>query len=164
MAEYVSFQGYQEEEEDTLQGKYLTFLIGSDSYGIELRYVTEIIGIQPLTEVPEVPDYIRGIINLRGRIIPIMDVRLRFRKPFRHYNDRTCVIIVEMSGITMGLVVDSVAEVLSIPDEDIADPPEINKTYNRYIKGIASVGEEVKLILDVNKILTDDEVEQLSQL
>jgi len=163
MVEYVSFQGY-EEEEDTLRGKYLTFLIGSDSYGIELRYVTEIIGIQPVTVVPELPDYIRGVINLRGRIIPIMDVRLRFRKPFREYDDRTCVIIVEMSGITMGLVVDSVAEVLSIPDENIVEPPEIQKNYNRYVQGIASAGDDVKLILDCNKILTDDEVEQLSQL
>ncbi|NLN06872.1 MAG: purine-binding chemotaxis protein CheW [Firmicutes bacterium] len=163
MVEYVGFQGY-EEEEDTLRGKYLTFLIGSDSYGIELRYVTEIIGIQPVTEVPELPDYIRGVINQRGRIIPIMDVRLRFRKPFREYDDRTCVIIVEMSGITMGLVVDSVADVLSIPDENIVEPPEIQKNYNRYVLGIASAGDDVKLILDCNKILTDDEVEQLSQL
>ncbi|NLM46176.1 MAG: purine-binding chemotaxis protein CheW [Firmicutes bacterium] len=164
MVDYVSFQGYEEEEEDTLRGKYLTFFIDNDSYGIELRYVTEIIGIQPVTEVPELPDYIRGIINLRGRIIPIMDVRLRFRKPFREYDDRTCVIIVEMSGITMGLVVDSVAEVLSIPDEDIVEPPEIQKNHNRYVQGIARVGDDVKLILDCNKILTDDEVEQLSQL
>lgn len=157
-------QQNMEEQEDTLKGKYLTFYIEDDCYGIPIRYVTEIIGVQPITEVPELPEYIRGIINLRGKIIPIMDVRLRFKKPFLEYNDRTCVIIVEMNDIDMGLVVDRVAEVLYIPDEDIAPPPEVSKSHNRYIQGIGKVGDEVKLILDCNKILTDEEIEQLSQL
>ncbi|NLM52488.1 MAG: purine-binding chemotaxis protein CheW [Firmicutes bacterium] len=152
------------EQEDTLKGKYLTFYIEDDCYAIAIKYVTEIIGVQPITEVPELPEYIRGIINLRGKIIPIMDVRLRFKKPFLEYTDRTCVIIVEMNDIDMGLVVDRVAEVLYIPDEDIAPPPEISKGHNRYIQGIGKVGEDVKLILDCNKILTDDEIEQLAQL
>lgn len=155
---------FLEEEEDTLKGKYLTFFIGNEAYGIEIKFVTEIIGLQQITQVPELPDYIRGIINLRGRIIPIMDVRLRFKKPFLAYNDRTCVIIVEMNDISMGLIVDRVAEVLAIPDGDILDPPEINKTHNRYIQGIGKVGDEVKLLLDINKILTGDEVELLAQL
>lgn len=152
------------EQEDTLKGKYLTFYIEDDCYGIAIRYVTEIIGVQPITEVPELPEYIRGIINLRGKIIPIMDVRLRFKKPFLEYDDRSCVIIVEMNEINMGLVVDRVAEVLYIPDKDIAPPPEISKGHNRYIQGIGKVGDDVKLILDCNKILTDDEIEQLLQL
>jgi purine-binding chemotaxis protein CheW len=160
--------GYEMEdsyyEEDTLKDKYLIFYVAEEAFAIEIRYVMEIIGIQPMTSVPELPDYIRGIINLRGTIVPIMDVRLRFKKPFLEYTDRTCVIIVEMNEISMGLVVDRVAEVMTIPEDEIVDPPEISKGHNRYVKGICKMGEDVKLILDCNKILTDDEVEQLSQI
>ncbi|MDP4095008.1 MAG: chemotaxis protein CheW, partial [Bacillota bacterium] len=85
-----------DQEEDTQKDKYLTFVVGSETYGIEIRHVTEIIGIQPITEVPELPEYIRGIINLRGKIIPVMDVRMRFKKSFKEYNDRTCVIVVDI--------------------------------------------------------------------
>lgn len=143
----------------------LTFLLGTEFYGIEIRHVTEIIGIQAITEIPEMPEYIRGIINLRGKIIPVMDVRLRFRKPPREYNDRTCIIVVDIRDISVGLIVDSVSEVLSIPDHDIVPPPEINKkTANRYIKGIGKVGNEVKLLLDCDKLLNDDEFDILSDI
>lgn len=153
-----------EQEEDTQKGKFLTFVIGNETYGIEIRYVTEIIGIQPITEVPELPDYIRGIINLRGKIIPVMDVRLRFKKPFREYDDRTCVIVVDIEDISIGLIVDSVSEVLSIPDGDIVPPPEAKKARNKYIKGIGKVGNDVKLLLDCNKILNEDDIEDLSNI
>ncbi len=146
------------EQEDTQKGKFLTFSMGSETYGIEVRYVIEIIGIQPMTEVPELPEYIRGIINLRGKIIPVMDVRLRFKKPFREYNDRTCVIVIDIDDANVGLIVDSVSEMLSIPEEEIVDPPEANKTGNRYIKGIGKVGNEIKLILDCHKLLNDVDV------
>jgi purine-binding chemotaxis protein CheW len=152
------------EEEDTQKGKYLTFKLGNESFGIEIRYVTEIIGIQPITEIPELPDYIRGIINLRGKIIPVMDVRLRFKKEFMPYNDRTCVIVINIEDLSIGLIIDSVSEVISILDEDIVIPPDINKYGNRYIKGIGKVEEEVKLILDCNKLLNEDVVEDLSQI
>ena len=92
--------------------------------------------------MPELPDYIRGIINLRGKIIPVMDVRLRFRKPFREYNDRTCVIVVDIGDISIGLIVDSVSEVMSIRDEDIVLPKELKAAQNRYIKGIGKVGTQ----------------------
>lgn len=151
-----------EQEEDTQKGKFLTFVIGSESYGIEIKYVTEIIGIQSITELPELPEYIRGIINLRGKIIPVMDVRLRFRKPFREYDDRTCVVVIDIDEISIGLIVDSVSEVLSISDGEIVPPPEVNKTGNRYIKGIGKVGNEVKLLLDCNKLLNEEDVENLS--
>ncbi len=143
------------EQEDTQKGKFLTFSMGSETYGIEVRYVIEIIGIQPMTEVPELPEYIRGIINLRGKIIPVMDVRLRFKKPFREYNDKTCVIVIDIDNANVGLIVDSVSEMLSIPEEEVVDPPEANKTGNRYIKGIGKVGNEIKLILDCYKLLND---------
>lgn len=154
-----------EQEDDTQSGKFLTFLIGTDVYGIEIRYVTEIIGIQAITEVPELPEHIRGIINLRGKIIPVMDVRLRFKKPFREYNDRTCIVVVDMKDISIGLIVDSVAEVATIAEEDIVPPPEIkNGSQQGFIKGVGRVGGEVKLLLDGDKLLHHDEAESLSQL
>ncbi len=152
------------EEEDTLAGRYLTFLLGNEVYGIEIRYVTEIIGIQTITEVPELPEYIRGIINLRGKIIPVMDVRLRFKKSFREYNDRTCVIVIDLLNTSIGLIVDSVSEVLSIPDTEIVPPPEVSREGNKYIKGIGKVGSEVKLLLDCEKLLNDDDVTILTNI
>lgn len=153
------------EQEDTQKGKFLTFLLGNEFYGIEIRYVTEIIGIQAITEVPELPEYVKGIINLRGKIIPVMDVRLRFKKSFREYNDRTCVIVVDIKDSSVGLIVDSVSEVMSIPDVDIVSPPEVSKGFsNRYIKGIGKVGSEVKLVLNCDKLLNDDEIDSLSNI
>ncbi|MDF2564350.1 MAG: chemotaxis protein CheW [Massilibacillus sp.] len=142
-------------EEDTQKDKFLTFEIEKEIYGIEINLVTEIIGIQPITEVPEVPNYVKGIINLRGKIIPVMDVRLRFKKEFREYNDRTCVVVIESGNVVLGLIVDSVAEVLVIPEENIVPPPEIKSSKNKYIKGIGKVGETVKLLIDCDKIFNE---------
>ncbi|PKM49555.1 MAG: chemotaxis protein CheW [Firmicutes bacterium HGW-Firmicutes-7] len=150
-----------EEEEDTQKGKFLTFALGNESYGIEILYVTEIVGIQPITEVPELPEYIKGIINLRGKIIPVMDVRLRFKKSPFDYNDRTCIIVVDIQEISIGMIVDTVAEVLSIPEQEIVPPPDINKSGKKYIKGIGKTGSDVTLILDCEKLLDEEEVEAL---
>jgi purine-binding chemotaxis protein CheW len=149
--------------EDTQKGKFLTFMVDKEIYGIEIRYVTEIIGIQAITVVPELPEYIRGIINLRGKIIPVMDVRLRFKKEFREYNDRTCVVVVDINDISIGLIVDGVAEVMVIPDQDIVPPPQVNRVQNHYIKAIGKVGNDVKLILDCNKLLSDDELDVINE-
>ena len=146
---------------DTQKGKYLTFSLGSEFYGIEIKHVTEIIGIQPVTEIPELPEHIKGIINLRSKIIPVMDVRLRFKKPPKEYNDRTCVIVIDIKGVFVGLIVDSVSEVLSIDGSEIVSPPEVKKGGNRYIKAIGKIGNEIKLILDCDKLLNDDEIESL---
>ncbi|MCK9216649.1 MAG: chemotaxis protein CheW [Firmicutes bacterium] len=152
-----------EMEEDTQKGRFLTFSLGNESYGIEIKYVTEIVGIQAITEIPELPEYVRGIINLRGQIIPVMDVRLRFKKEPKEYTDRTCVIVINVKDVSIGLIVDSVAEVLTIPEENIVEPPKMNKGfYNRYIKNIGKVENDVKLLLDCEKLLTDDELENLS--
>ena len=154
-----------EMEEDTQKGRFLTFSLGNESYGIEIKYVTEIIGIQTITEIPELPEYVKGVINLRGKIIPVMDVRLRFKKEAKEYNDRTCVIVIDINDISIGLIVDSVAEVLTIPEEDIVEPPKMNKSFsNRYIKNIGKVGNGVKLLLDCEKLLTEDELEDLSEV
>jgi purine-binding chemotaxis protein CheW len=150
------------EQEDTQKDRYLTFMIENECYGIEILYVTEIIGIQAITEIPELPVYVSGIINLRGKIIPVIDVRIRFKKEKKEYSDRTCVVVVDISDLSIGLIVDSVAEVLTIPEGDIVDPPNINKANNRYIRNIGKVGNEVKLLLDCEKLLSEHELTDLS--
>ncbi len=150
-------------EEDTQKGKYLTFLLGVESYGIEIAYITEIVGIQPITEVPELPAYVKGIINLRGKIIPVMDVRIRFKKQETEYDDRTCIIVIDIHDISIGMIVDSVSEVLSIPEQEIVPPPDISKNQKKYIKGIGKTAEEVVLILDCEKLLEDDELDLLTK-
>ena len=151
-----------ETAEDTQKSKFLTFSIGNEDYGFEIKYVTEIIGIQEITEVPELPDYVKGIINLRGKIIPVMDVRLRFKKAPIEYNDRTCIVVIDIHDISIGLIVDHVSEVLVILPENIVSPPTVKTGFhNRYIKGIGKVGSEVKLLLDCDKLLNDEEIENL---
>jgi purine-binding chemotaxis protein CheW len=151
-------------QEDTMKGRFLTFKLSTEVFGIEIRYVTEIIGIQPITELPELPDYIKGIVNLRGKIIPVMDVRLRFGKPEMKYNERTCIVVIDIKDTSIGLIVDSVSEVISIPETEIVAPPEIQKDRNRYIKGIGKVGTDVKLLLDCNKLISDDEAEVITNI
>jgi purine-binding chemotaxis protein CheW len=147
--------------EDTLKGRYLTFSVGNESYGIEVRHITEIVGIQAITEMPELPYYIKGIINLRGKIIPVMDVRLRFGKEPKDYNDRTCIIVIDIGDLTFGLIVDAVSEVITIPEEDIIVPPKLGS--NRYIKNIGKVGDDVKLLLDCEKLLSADEIKIITE-
>ncbi len=150
-------------EEDAMKGKFLTFLVGEETFGIGIGNVTEIIGIQPITKMPEMPDYIGGIINLRGKIIPVMDVRLRFKKPRAEYNDRTCIIVIELGSISMGLIVDSVSDVLAIPDKDVSERPELNRRESHsYVKSIGKIGEKVILLLSCEKLLNDEELEAVS--
>jgi len=152
-------------DEDTLKGKFLIFSLGSEDYGIEIRHVTEIVGIQSVTPIPELPEYVRGVINLRGKIIPVIDVRLRFKKPTREYDDRTCIIIVEIKDLFIGIIIDRVSEVVSIPEEEIAAPPDLNNSFhNKYIKGIGKLGNSVKLLLDCEKLLSEDELESLTSI
>lgn len=151
-------------EEDTQKDRFLTFTIGNEVYAIEICSVIEIISIQEITEVPEVPAYIKGIINLRGRIIPVMDVRLRLKKQFRPYNERTCIIVIETRGIFMGLIIDAVSEVTFIPENQIAEKPEIQSAQNQYIKSIGKVDEKVKLILDCDQLINDADEARLIHL
>lgn len=152
-------------EEDTQKDRYLTFALGKECYGIEIRYVTEIIGIQTITQIPELPEYVKGIINLRGKIIPVIDVRIRFKNEPKEYNDRTCIIVVDIEDISIGLIVDNVNEVLTIPEQDTVDPPQVNKNAaNRYIKKIGKSGNTVKLLLDCEKLLTEDDLEDINKI
>lgn len=152
-----------EKEEDTLKNRFLTFSLGKESYGIDIKYVIEIIGIQTITRIPELPEYIKGVINLRGQIIPVLDVRLKFKKEPKEYSDRTCIIVVDYNDIFIGLIVDKVAEVITISEVDMAEPPRLSKGLsNQYIKKIGKVGNEVKLLLDCEKLLSEDELDDLS--
>jgi len=150
--------------EDTLEGRFLTFQVGKETYGIEIRYVIEIVGLQPLTEMPEMPEYIKGIINLRGKIIPVMDVRLRFKMPSREYDDRTCIIVVDFDGMSVGLVIDSVSDVMTIGAEQILEKPEISGRDGRgYVKSIGRVEKQVILLIDCEKLLDGGERSELSK-
>ena len=160
----VSFtEEIDETLEDTQKGKFLTFAVGKEDYGIEIKNVTEIIGIQEITGVPELPPYVKGIINLRGKIIPVIDVRLKFKKDAMEYNDRTCIIVIQILELSIGLIVDNVAEVLSIDDQNIVQPPDVKTGFNnRYVRGIGKVDQTVKLILDCDKLLSEEEVEAIA--
>ena len=160
MTDYAT-QDNREYDEDTQKDKYLIFAVGNEFYGIEIKSVIEIIGIQPITQVPDLPVYIKGIINLRGKIVPVMDVRIRFQKEPREYTDRTCVIVIENEDITIGLIVDSVSEVAVIAQADIISRLEVNRIGSRYIKGIGKAAGEVKLILDCDTLLDDEDTNNL---
>jgi purine-binding chemotaxis protein CheW len=153
-----------ENEEDTQKDKYLIFSIGKQYYGIDIKYVIEIIGIEPITEVPELPNYVKGVINLRGKIIPVMDVRLKFKKEEKEYDDRTCIIVVEIGDICIGLIIDRVLEVANINENNISPPPKTSsnkENSNKYIKGIGKIQDEVRLLIDCQKLLEEEEIEEL---
>jgi purine-binding chemotaxis protein CheW len=151
------------QEEDTQHGRYLTFALGQESYGLEISYVKEIVGMQPITVLPEVPSEVKGIINLRGRIIPVIDMSLKFGKELCAYNDRTCIIVVEIRDISVGLIVDNVTEVLVIDDSEIVPPPSVKTgAHNEYIKAIGKTGSDVKLLLDCDKLFIDSELSALN--
>lgn len=140
--------------EDTQKDKYLTFHLANEDYGIEIRYVTEIIGIQKITKVPDMANFIKGVINLRGKVIPIMDVRARFNLPPRDYDERTCVIVVNVNEQDIGLVVDRVNEVADIPENQVEPAPTTSQRQTtRYIRGIGKMGDSVKVLLDAEKLL-----------
>jgi purine-binding chemotaxis protein CheW len=152
-------------EEDTLHGRYLTFTLEDNTYGIPIRYVTEIIGIQNVTEVPETPDFIKGIINLRGKIVPLIDVRLKFGKEEIPYTERTCIIVVDINSAQVGLIVDKVDDVMTIDDEEIALPPPDRVGFeNRYIDGIGKAKDTVQLLLNTEKLLKNEEITVVERL
>ena len=143
------------------EGKYLTFALAGEEYGIGILKVKEIIGLMPITPVPKTPVHIRGVINLRGKVIPVADLRLKFGMPGAESTDRTCIIVVEIAllgnKIAMGLVVDSVSEVINIKTAEIEDTPSFgSKLETDYILGMAKSGQGVKILLDIDKVMSDD--------
>ncbi|MBO5473897.1 MAG: purine-binding chemotaxis protein CheW [Lachnospiraceae bacterium] len=155
------------DEHDTQKGKYMTFKSGNEYFGLKIQYVNEIIGFQTITAIPETEDYIKGLINLRGKIIPVIDVRLRFKQPPFEYNDRTCIIVINVKSTVVGLIVEKIAEVVEIKEENILPPPTIgrsDKTQNKYVYGIGKVGDSVKLLLDPDKLLNDEDMSLIEQV
>lgn len=153
------------EEEDTQIDRYLTFRLGDEDYGIEIKHVIEIVGIQRITEVPDMPSFVKGVINLRGQVIPVMDVRIRFGMESRSYDDRTCVIVVRVQETVIGFIVDTVSEVRDIPSENVAPPPKLaDSTQRGCILGLGKVGQEVKILLDVTQLLFQDQLEILESI
>ncbi len=145
------------------EGKYLTFSLAGEEYGIGILKIREIIGMMAITPVPETPLYVKGVVNLRGKVIPVIDLRLRFGMHEIDYNERTCIIVVEMKTpgglVPIGIVVDSVSEVLNIKAEDIEDTPEFGARLNTdYILGMAKMGKGVKLLLDIDRVLCSEEL------
>lgn len=151
---------------DAQKGKYMTFKSGNEYYGLEIQYVIEIIQLQAITAIPETEDYIRGLINLRGKVIPVVDVRLRFKQPPFEYNDRTCIIVISVKSMMVGLIVEKIAEVVEIKEENILPPPSIgrnDKVQNKYVYGIGKVGDSVRLLLDPDKLLNDEDLSVVEQ-
>lgn len=144
-------------ESDTTKNKYLLFKVGVEELGIEIAYVKEIINMVSITQVPSTPNYVKGIINLRGDIIPVIDVRLRFRMDERPYDDVTCIIVIEHKGDNIGLIVDGVNEVKYIKENNISAPPSAKLTYsNQFVKNLGRSDDKVVLLIELDKLLNDE--------
>jgi purine-binding chemotaxis protein CheW len=148
------------------EGKYLTFTLAEEEYGIGILKIKEIIGMMGITTVPQTPEFVKGVINLRGKVIPVVDLRLRFGMGEIEYTERTCIIVVEIEGpsgvIRMGIVVDSVSEVLNIKGEEIEDTPTFGTELNtEYILGMAKMDGRVKILLDIDRVLQSEEIAEL---
>lgn len=146
----------ERELEDGQEGMYLTFHLGREEYGLEIRHVREIIGIQEITAVPDMPGCVRGVINLRGRVIPLVDMRLRFGMGALEYGDRTCIIVVEMPEQTTGLIVDRVREVVYIPAEQVEPAPALVGGHRRFVRGIGKSGPDIRILVALESLLAEE--------
>jgi purine-binding chemotaxis protein CheW len=154
---------------DPRAGKYLTFMIGKEEFGVGVLKVREIMGIQAITAMPQTPPWMKGVINLRGRVIPVIDLRLKFGLPRIDYTERTCIIVVQVySGtalLPMGIVVDEVSEVITMPPGDIEDTPDFGSNVaTAYILGMAKIKGNVKILLDIDRVLTTQEIHRLESV
>ncbi|MFB3826869.1 MAG: chemotaxis protein CheW [Bryobacteraceae bacterium] len=150
-------------------GKYLVFHLGREEFGIQVLKVREIMGVQDITAVPQTPPYVKGVINLRGKVIPVVDLRLKFGLPEMEYTQRTCIIVVQVEGqagaLHMGIVVDGVAEVLNLAEGDIEDTPDFGHgVTTTYLLGMAKVKGKVKILLEIDQVLSAEELRGLDKL
>ena len=150
------------------EGKYLTFMLDNEEYGISILKIKEIIGMMPITTVPQTPEFVRGVINLRGKVIPIVDLRARFGMDTIDYTERTCIIVVEIEGpagmMMIGTVVDAVSEVLNIKGEDIEETPTFGTALDTdYILAMAKMEGGVKILLDIDRVLSQEEAAELEK-
>lgn len=153
-------------EESRRAGKYLTFSLAGEEYGIGILKIKEIIGVMPITPVPQTQAFVKGVINLRGKVIPVVDLRLRFGVEAADYTERTCIVVVEIDGkagtLLLGLVVDSVSEVLNIKETDIEDTPDFGTRVDTdYILGMAKTDGGVKILLDIDCVVNGEEMATL---
>ncbi len=149
----------------TNEGKYLTFVLAGEVYGVEVLKVREIIGMMQVTAIPRLPDFVRGVMNLRGQVIPVIDLRLKLGMDIGEVTENTCIIVVDISGVETGMVVDEVHEVQNIAVEDIEDPPSFGVDVNtEFILGIGKAGEKVMILLNIGKVLTGEDILSLSHL
>jgi purine-binding chemotaxis protein CheW len=145
-------------EVDDIENMYLTFEVEDEEYAVNIAYVTEIVGMQKISEVPDVPEFVKGVINLRGKVIPLMDMRLRFGLAWRGYTDRTTIIVLEMEDVPTGLVVDQVTDVLSMSPGSIAPPRWQRGDGDPVVKGLGKRDDGVSIILDVPRLLSGRDV------
>ncbi|OHD10631.1 MAG: chemotaxis protein CheW [Spirochaetes bacterium GWD1_27_9] len=155
-----------DDDDDTMANRYLSFRIENEDYGIPIQNVIEIIELQKIIEIPDMPDFVKGVINLRGRVIPIMDLRLRFHFVEKEHDDRTCIVIVNINDSRIGLIVDRVEEVLEISANNVEPPPKFKNKSNaeQYISGLGKTGDSIKIILDVGKIISEDNMEEIKNI
>jgi purine-binding chemotaxis protein CheW len=156
----------QNHSADARMGKYLSFQLGSEEYAIQVLKVREIVKIQHITSVPETPAEVRGVINLRGKVIPVVDLRMKFGLPEMEYGHRTCIIVVEVGGSTssnVGIIVDEVSEVMNLADSDIQDTPDFGRGVQMpYLLGMAKIKDRVKILLDIDEVLNAPDLRTLS--
>lgn len=155
----ISEEEQLEESNDTMENLYIIFFIDGREYGIEIRYLIEIIAFQPITYVPNLPNYVKGVINLRGKIIPVIDVRLRFGLPAIEYTEFTCILIMSFNNLSAGLIVDGVKEVLKIPAGSIEPSPGFEQAdMERFIDSIGKAGDALKILINLNKFIHEKDV------
>jgi purine-binding chemotaxis protein CheW len=150
---------------DQRAGKYLTFVLSDEEYGIEILKVREINGMMDITAVPRMPDYVEGVINLRGKVIPVIDLRMKFGMAKAEHSPETCIIVVDVKGTTMGVVVDRVSEVLDIHSDELEDAPKVGISVNTdFIHAMAKAKGSVKILLDINRVLADGDYTELDTM
>lgn len=147
------------------EGKFLTFALSNEEYGVEILKVREILGIMEITAVPQTPDYMKGVINLRGKVIPIIDLRLKFSMPEVEHTKETCIIVAEVGTAQVGVIVDSVSEVTDIKGEDIEEAPNFGQELDtNFIMGLGKTKKKIIILLDIEKVLTTEEVKMAEQI
>ena len=154
---------------DARAGKYLTFQIANEEFGVGVLKVREIMGLQDITAVPQTPAHVKGVINLRGKVVPVIDLRLKFGLPAAEYNLRTCIIVAQIQAssgaVLMGVIVDGVSEVLNLAAAEIEDTPDFGEeAAGRYLLGMAKVKGKVKILLDIDKVLSTQELADLGAM
>jgi len=168
MAKVENFQKDHISDVENLGGKYLTFSLAGEEYGVGILKVKEIIGLLPITLVPRTPPFMKGVINLRGKVIPVVDLRRKFEMEDAKYTERTCIIVTEISShgasILMGIVVDSVSEVLNIKGGEIEEAPTLGQNLDtEYILGMAKMNGGVKILLDIDRVMNGNELAEMTE-